>query len=129
MSLYQPRKPEIPGPVSIRQEGANPYDASGMPNLNISGYNYKDSTEVNENIHKGIKRVLESERHAKLADPMYGNDISTLLDEVQVREFIFGFENILICSENWFDIMTKPIHPDHFCNVLNLGWKDMYVPL
>jgi len=37
MSLYQPRKPEIPSPVNLRSDGANPYDASGKPNLNISG--------------------------------------------------------------------------------------------
>ena len=44
-------------------------------------------------------------------------------------EFIFGFENFIVCMENWSDIMNAPIHSNHFWNVLNLGWKDMYDPL
>jgi hypothetical protein len=43
-----------------------------------------------------------------------------------MTEFIFGFENFLISVENWSLILKTSVHPNHFWNVLNLGWKDMY---
>jgi hypothetical protein len=39
----------------------------------------------NLNILKGLKNVIQSERNAKLADPMYGNDISTTASKPMIK--------------------------------------------
>jgi hypothetical protein len=44
-------------------------------------------------------------------------------------KFIFGFENFLICVENWRRVMETSVHPYTFWNKLNLGWGDIYGPL